>query len=36
MEMERRDYVNSIIQMLAMCSNKKVRMIYHFALYLCK
>ena len=34
--MERKFYIESIIRMLAMCSNKKVRLIYHFVMHLCK
>lgn len=36
MEMERKDYVDSIILMLSRCSTEKVRMIYYFLLGLCK
>lgn len=34
--MDRKDYVESIIRMLALCSTKKIRIIYHFVLHLCK
>ena len=34
--MDRKEYVESIIRMLSVCSNKKIRIIYQFVLHLCR
>lgn len=34
--MGRKDYVESIIRMLSVCSDKKIRIIYQLVLHLCR